>query len=51
MSWIEIIRLIVAIWPLIEKILAGIEDDQKKKKIEEVAAKWVGELLQNSAVV
>lgn len=30
MNWIEIMRLIVALWPIIEKILSGIEDEQER---------------------
>lgn len=37
MNWLEIIRLIVFLWPHIEKILKGIEDAQEREKEKEKA--------------
>ena len=45
MKFIEILRLIVQIWPLIEKILGMIEDDNKKKKAEDVVAKAISDII------
>jgi len=45
MKFIEIIRLIVQLWPLIEKILGMIEDDKKKQKVEEVVAKAISDVI------
>ena len=45
MNWIEILRLIVAIWPLIEKILALLDGDKRdaaEQKVEWAAAHLLG---------
>lgn len=31
MQWLEIIRLIVALWPIIEKIIDAIDGDNEKE--------------------
>lgn len=40
MNWLEIIRLLVVLWPIIEKIISGIDGEDKKTtaRAEAVAA-------------
>lgn len=49
MNWVEIIRLIMQIWPLIEQILKMIEDADKRKEIENEFAKAFGDMLKAAA--
>ena len=51
MSWIEIIRLIIRIWPLIEHILGLIEEGEKREEAEQDIAKIYGSILQNKNAV
>ena len=44
MNWIQIVRLIVMLWPMIEKILAGMSDEEQAK-IKTVASKVIVESL------
>ena len=34
MNWIEIVRLIIVLWPLIEKILEGENEETKTRKAD-----------------
>lgn len=47
MNWIEIIRLIVQLWPLIEKILGQIENAGKKKEAEKAIAQVFGNIIKD----
>lgn len=40
MNWLEIIRLLVVLWPIIEKIIDAIDGDDNKNnaRIEAIAA-------------
>lgn len=49
MDIIEIMRLIVLVWPLIEQIIQMIEDETKRKEAEEVVAKAIGDMFKNVA--
>ncbi len=48
MNWIQIVRMIVFLWPMIEKILAGMSDEEQTK-IKKVASKVIIDSLTETA--
>lgn len=45
MSAVQIIQLITLLWPLIEKLLDAIDDDEKKKTETEKAERIIGKAV------
>ena len=41
----QVLRLIVVFWPMIEKLLAAIEDEGKRNEVKQEAEKQVATLM------
>ena len=50
MNWSEIIRLFIFLWPHIEKILKGIDDEKKRKKEEDKAVAAIIDMANGKTV-
>lgn len=50
MNWLEIIRLLVVLWPIIEKIIDAIDGDDNKTKAKTEAIAAVVEIMTSNKV-